>query len=139
MDETLVERLLETSLYVSDLEQSTRFYQELFGFEKISGDSRFTALSIAGTSVLLLFKKQATLAPVKTPGGVIPPHDGSGNLHLAFGIDRAKLDEWEQRLQTFGLKVTGRVDWPNGGRSLYFDDPDGHVVEIATRGIWKIY
>jgi hypothetical protein len=35
--------------------------------------------------------------------------------------------------------VESKVVWPLGGHSLYFRDPDNHVVELATPGIWSIY
>jgi catechol 2,3-dioxygenase-like lactoylglutathione lyase family enzyme len=31
------------------------------------------------------------------------------------------------------------VGWPRGGRSVYFRDPDGHSVELATPGLWETY
>jgi predicted enzyme related to lactoylglutathione lyase len=30
------------------------------------------------------------------------------------------------------------VDWPGGGRSLYFRDPAGNSLELATPRIWGI-
>jgi len=31
------------------------------------------------------------------------------------------------------------VKWSRGGESLYFRDPDDHLVELATPGIWATY
>jgi catechol 2,3-dioxygenase-like lactoylglutathione lyase family enzyme len=33
----------------------------------------------------------------------------------------------------------GRTDWPRGGRSVYFRDLDGYLLELATPGLWRIY
>ena len=71
--------LLETSLYVEDLERSSRFYRTLFGFESLFADTRLHALSVTGGHVLLLFKKRGSLE-------LSTPHDGDGNLHVAFAI-----------------------------------------------------
>ena len=72
-------------------------------------------------------------------GGTIPAHDGSGRLHVAFSIDAENLDAWEKRLRQHGLKIESTVRWPRGGTSLYVRDPDGHLVELATPGIWEVY
>lgn len=37
------------------------------------------------------------------------------------------------------MKMRGRINWPGGGRSIYFEDIDGHVGEIGSRGIWPHY
>jgi catechol 2,3-dioxygenase-like lactoylglutathione lyase family enzyme len=131
--------VLETSLYVSDLERSRAFYGHLFGFQAMVQDERFCALDVTGRQVLLLFQRGGTAQPVATPGGVIPPHDGQGQLHLTFAIGRDELDPWERRLQQDQIPVESRVSWPRGGRSIYFRDPDGHLLELATPGVWGIY
>lgn len=131
--------VLETSLYVSDLERSRSFYSTLFGFRTLTGDRRFCALEVSGRQVLLLFRKGETRVPVDTPGGTIPPHDGEGQLHVAFAIGRDELDAWERRLQTQNTAVESRVGWKRGGKSIYFRDPDGHLIELATPGLWAIY
>ena len=128
--------VLETALYVDDVERSARFYRELFNFETLEEDQRFGALNVAGKQVLLLFRKGGTTTPIVLPGGVIPPHDGTGTTHFAFSIPAADWDYWEQRLQG---SIESVVQWPRGGRSLYFRDPDGHLVELATPGIWAIW
>ena len=131
--------VLETALYVGDLERSIRFYKETFQFEAIGGDDRFCALNVAGRQVLLLFRKGGTTAPVATPGGVIPSHDGNGQLHFAFSIPASQLEAWEDWLQEKEVPVESKVRWPGGGVSLYLRDPDGHLVELATPSLWSIY
>ncbi len=134
-----IDGALETSLYVEDLNRAWNFYCSLFEFEVLAADDRFCALSVAGKHVLLLFRKAGSLAPIPTPTGTIPPHDGSGQSHLAFAISASELDPWERRLHEQGIPVESKMTWPRGGCSLYFRDPDGNLVELATPGIWQIY
>ena len=134
-----VSGVLETALYVDDLQRATRFYQTLFGFAILFADERACAMSIAGRQVLLLFKKGASTDPIEMPGGTIPPHDGSGNLHMAFSIDASELENWEKWLPQSGVTIESKIKWQAGGYSLYFRDPDGHVIELVTPGCWAIY
>jgi catechol 2,3-dioxygenase-like lactoylglutathione lyase family enzyme len=135
----IVGRVLETSLYVEQLDRSIDFYQRIFGFEKLTGDDRFCALNVSGQQVLLLFLKGASLAPMPMPGGVIPPHDGAGRLHLAFTIPATAEQDWHRHLEAASVAIESRVAWPRGGFSLYFRDPDGHLLELITPGCWTIY
>ena len=96
-------------------------------------------MEVSAGSMLLLFLRNGTQAPVTTPGGVIPPHGGAGDLHLAFAIPAEDLGLWEDHLPRSGIAVEGRVRWPRGGTSLYFSDPDHHLIELATPGIWPSY
>jgi catechol 2,3-dioxygenase-like lactoylglutathione lyase family enzyme len=134
-----VSGILETALYVEDLQRSTQFYQSLFGMELLAADERLSALSVAGRQVLLLFRKKASLHPTVLPGGTIPPHDGDGHLHMAFAIPATELEAWEDLLREKKVPIESKVAWERGGQSLYFRDPDGHVIELATPGIWSIY
>jgi catechol 2,3-dioxygenase-like lactoylglutathione lyase family enzyme len=132
--------VLETSLYVDDLDRASRFYEDLFGLSRvIEGDARLRAYSVAGRSVLLLFKRGASNCVTQLPFGKMGPHDGSGSLHLAFSISIEDLSGWEKVLADRGIAVESRVQWPRGGTSLYFRDPDNHLVELATPGVWTIY
>jgi catechol 2,3-dioxygenase-like lactoylglutathione lyase family enzyme len=131
--------VLETSLYVADLDRSKRFYRTLFQFEVLGEDERFCALNVAGRQVLLLFQKEASRQPAVLPGGTIPGHGGSGQLHLAFAIAACDWNAWESRLREEKILIESVVDWPRGGRSLYFRDPDDHLIELATPGVWAIY
>ena len=131
--------VLETALYVDDVERSARFYRELFDFETLEEDQRFGAMSVAGKQVLLLFRKGGTTSPIVLPGGVIPSHDGTGTTHFAFSIAAADWAYWEERLRERGIPIESVVRWPRGGRSMYFRDPDGHLAELVTPGCWAIW
>lgn len=131
--------VLETALYVDDLEEAARFYEQVLELPLLTQDSRFRAYDVGGRNVLLLFHRGATLETVHLPGGTIPPHDGHGPLHVAFAISAVELPVWEQRLATHGIAIEGRTDWPRGGHSIYFRDPDDHLLELATPGLWAIY
>jgi len=133
-------RLLESALYVENIHTSIAFYEKIFGFQRMVSDDRFCAFNVPGGQVLLLFRKGSFLRSQTLPNGhIIPPHDGSGHLHLAFGIEFAELDEWVRKLQAADISIESRVTWEMGGQSIYFRDPDQHLVEIATRGIWPNY
>ncbi len=131
-----VGHVLETSLYVDDLEASCGFYERLFSAPVFVRDARMCALGLPCAQVLLLFRHGATARPARLPGGTIPAHGGAGALHLCFAIAAADLDAWEHRLAAAGITVESRVTWPRGGVSLYFRDPDGHSLELATPGLW---
>ena len=131
--------VLETALYVDDLERAARFYENVLGLAALASDARFRAYDVGGRSVLLVFQRGATLETVRMPGGTIPPHDGHGPLHIAFAIDAADLGSWEERLGQQGVAIEGRTVWPSGGHSLYVRDPDGHLLEFATPGLWATY
>ena len=132
--------VLETSLYVEDLARAAAFWEETIGLKLlVPADARFRAYDVGRNSVLLLFRRGATLETVRMPGGTIPPHDGAGRLHVAFAVSAQELAEWEERLASAGVEIEGRADWPRGGRSVYFRDPDGHLVEFATPGLWPTY
>jgi catechol 2,3-dioxygenase-like lactoylglutathione lyase family enzyme len=125
--------ILESSLYVSDVPRSVRFYEDTFGFRVISEfGERGCAMQAGARQVLLLFKKGASRATQS-------PHDGDGELHVAFAIPSDELANWESWLQTRGITVEEKRTWDLGGCSLYFRDPDRHLVELATPGTWSVY
>jgi catechol 2,3-dioxygenase-like lactoylglutathione lyase family enzyme len=132
-----VSQILETSLYVDDLDRSRCFYERLFGFTAFFQDGRMCAMEVPGEQVLLLFLHGMTDQPAPGPdGGIIPPHHGRGALHLAFAIPYGELTAWQEHLSAQEVATESTLRWPHGGTSLYFRDPDGHSLEVATPGLW---
>jgi len=133
-----VRRVLETALYCADLAQTADFYQQLLGGTPMLSGDRLVALDAGSGTVLLLFQRGNSGA-LETPGGLVPGHDGSGPVHLAFAIETGQVGAWESRLAHLGIDIESRVTWESGGTSLYFRDPEGRSVELATPGIWPTY
>jgi catechol 2,3-dioxygenase-like lactoylglutathione lyase family enzyme len=132
--------VLETALYVDDLERAAGFYQRLLGARVLLAEAdRMRALDVAGRQVLLLFRTGASDGENPVPGGVVPPHDARGRIHVCFAIPADALDAWEAHLATLGVAVESRVQAERGATCLYLRDPDGHLVELATPGLWEIY
>jgi catechol 2,3-dioxygenase-like lactoylglutathione lyase family enzyme len=131
--------VLETALYVDDLARARAFYAETLSLPVLYEDSRMCAFAVGDRSVLLLFPRGGSLKTVVMPGGTIPPHDGSGPLHIALAVSAEQLPAWEAHLAAHGIAIEGRTAWKRGGHSIYFRDPDRHLLELATPGLWAIY
>lgn len=57
-----------------------------------------------------------------------------GTHHVALTVaDENGLLRWKRRLQDLGLNVSGPLD-RHYFKSIYFQDPDGVILEIATQG-----
>jgi catechol 2,3-dioxygenase-like lactoylglutathione lyase family enzyme len=125
--------ILESALYVDDVLRSAEFYEKIFGFHIISNFApRGCGLGAGDRQVLLLFQKGGSVRDTTA-------HDGNGELHIAFAIRREELPRWEAWLAENGLAIEERKQWERGGVSLYFRDPDRHLLEVATPGVWSIY
>jgi catechol 2,3-dioxygenase-like lactoylglutathione lyase family enzyme len=125
--------LLEFSLYVENLARSVGFYEKIFGFRIISDfGERGCALEAGPRQVLLLFTKNGSRS-------IQSPHHGDGELHVAFAIRAEELTAWEDWLGENAIAVEEKRTWELGGQSIYFRDPDRHLVELATPGVWSIY
>jgi catechol 2,3-dioxygenase-like lactoylglutathione lyase family enzyme len=131
--------ILETALYVDAFERACPFYEQLLGLNSIYRDARLCAYDVGGRGVLLLFLRGRSFETVHLPGGTIPPHDGRGPVHIAFSVAADALTDWEARLVDAKVAIEGRTKWPRGGESIYFRDPDGHLLELATPGLWPGY
>ena len=124
---------------MKDVARAADFYHNLFGFPVLLSKERIAALDVEGKQILLLFKHGASSEPMNMPGGVLPPHDGEGTSHVAFAIQKSDMEPWERWLHEQDVEVESEVEWERGGRSLYFRDPDGHLLELVTPGVWETY
>lgn len=134
-----IKRIIETALYVDDLERAKAFYSQHLQLETMVESRVLVAFNVGQQSTLLLFKRGASVHTKYLSGGEIPPHDASGRIHICFAIDAEDLPTWEERLGTANIAIEGRTHWPKGGSSVYFRDPDANLVELLTPGCWPIY
>jgi catechol-2,3-dioxygenase len=132
-------RILETALYCDNLKLTSNFYRRLLRTSPLLESERLVALDAGGATVLLLFQRGQSSQSLQTAGGLVPAHDGSGPVHVAFAIDVGDLPAWESQLAQLDITIESRVKWERGGQSLYFRDPDGRSIELATPGTWPTF
>lgn len=131
-------RVLETAVYAADLDAAEAFYRDVLGLELISRGGNRHVFFRAGDAVLLVFNPEETVIPPAPDQLPVPPHGAAGQGHLCFAASANEIDAWELRLTEAGVAIESRVDWPNGGRSIYFRDPAGNSLEFAEPRIWGV-
>jgi catechol 2,3-dioxygenase-like lactoylglutathione lyase family enzyme len=129
--------ILETSLYVEDMGRAVAFYQTIFAFPTILSTERLTAFRVAERDVLLIFKQGGSLN-LSATDKVKSTHDGTGPIHLAFATAASELDHWRTWLAQHDVAIESETEWDSGSHSLYFRDPDQHLLELVTPGIWSM-
>jgi catechol 2,3-dioxygenase-like lactoylglutathione lyase family enzyme len=129
-----VEQILETCLYVEDLEAAEEFYQRVLGlvaFSRVKGRHVFFR---CGQSVFLLFNPTRTIKP---EGDIpVPTHGAPGPGHVSFAMQPADIPAWREHLRQNNVAIEAEITWPSGGYSIYFRDPTGNSVELATPQTW---
>ena len=126
-------QLSEAALYASDLDAAQEFYRDVLGLEGISRMENRGLSFRCGATVLLVFDPART----RIPDGDVPTHGATGEGHIAFVINETEIEPWRARLTAAGIAMESEVEWPSGGRSLYFRDPAGNVVELAPPMLWR--
>ena len=126
-------QLSEAAIYASDLDAAQQFYHGVLGLEVISRMEDRGISFRCGATVLLVFDPART----RIPDAGVPTHGANGAGHIAFVIDETEIDPWRARLAAAGVAVESEVEWPGGGRSVYFRDPAGNVVELAPPTLWR--
>ena len=127
----MIKQIKETCLYVADLEKTEHFYKDLLGLDLIGKREGRHVFFRIGNDVLLLFKPEVTKEDTH-----LPPHYAHGKQHIAFEVSNSDYEAVKQDLQEKGIAITHEEDWGRGILSFYFEDPSGHVLEIASEGLW---
>ncbi|MBS3649093.1 VOC family protein [Pseudaminobacter sp. 19-2017] len=131
--------ILESALYVTDLDQAEAFYRDVLGLERIARVEGRHVFFRCGQGILLLFNAEATKIPPPADAKLpVPPHGTAGPGHLCFAATADEIERWKHHLETRGISIEADFEWPNGGRSIYFRDPSGNSLEFAEPRIWGL-
>jgi len=140
-----VRGVLEACVYASDLLAAERFYTRVIGLELHARVPSRHVFFRCGRSMFLVFNPAATAKGTRIEGRRLSPsgqlrlrHGARGAGHVAFEVREASLSAWRKRLTRHRVPIEAEVDWPGGGRSIYFRDPAGNSVELATRAVWSV-
>ena len=111
-----------------------------------ASDARATAQFLASVLGLEVGPPYGRFLPVATSNGVTldvaeTDQDPITPQHYAFLVDDDEFDAIFARIRQAGIdyyadphhRQRGRINHRDGGRGLYFDDPNGHNLEILTR------
>lgn len=110
----------ELTLEARDLDTLESFYCETLGLELLKRDDDRVWLAAGSEARLGLW----------TPGAKEFGDEGGRHVHFAFAAQPGTLDAMTDRLRSRGCDVRGPEEHPGGDRSVYFEDPEGNVVEI---------
>ena len=127
--------ILEACLYTTDLDAAEDFYREVVGLEVYSRDPGRDVFFRCGECMFLVFNPARTS---RNGDSAVPLHGAKGPGHVAFRIQEEEIKGWKKRLGDCGVGIEQEILWPGGGRSLYFRDPAGNSVELATARLWEL-
>lgn len=127
-----IEGVLETCIYVDDLEAAHNFYGHVLGLHFLCRQKERHVFFRCGSQMLLIFDPNETCDPESDT----PTHGSHGPVHIALAVRPEDIQAWRRRLGEHGVPIEKEVQWPQGGESLYFRDPAGNSLELATPSIW---
>ncbi|MEQ8785506.1 MAG: VOC family protein [Pirellulaceae bacterium] len=126
--------ILETCLYVDDLAEAEAFYRRVLGLEVHSRQQGRHVFFHCGARMLLLFNPQES----RHSDSDFPVHGAEGAGHVCFAVRDAEIEAWKQHLDRCGVEIEMVYEWSSGGHSVYFRDPAGNSLEVASPRIWRI-
>lgn len=125
--------VLETCLYVDDLDAAQRFYSDVLGLTLKNRLGTRMLMFHCGPAMLLIFNPTAT-----REGNTAPPHGAEGAGHVALRIGGGEFNGWRARLAEHGVAIEREMSWAEGALSIYFRDPAGNSLELTTGATWGL-
>ncbi len=124
-------KIVETSIYSSDLEKMKEFYVDKLGLEFVSEQGGRHVFLKTEKNMLLLFNPEVTTVEKETVHGATTP---PSMVHIALEIEEEEYENAKELLTENNIKVEKEVAWRNDikSKSIYFRDPAGNLVEFIT-------
>lgn len=128
-----VRGVLESALYYphSQREAVLAFYERTLGMRQVASWDNGCAYRL-GQGVLLLFD----LELLSGQGGPVSDHGAAAGGHVCLVAEAGEYDGVRERVAAAGAEITHDHEWPRGGRSFYFKDPAGNLLEVADSDLW---
>jgi catechol 2,3-dioxygenase-like lactoylglutathione lyase family enzyme len=114
------EGLDHVALAVSDLDAAEAFYRDVLGLERVIPEWDPPRVLASGGSGVALFPRDDDV-----PGGSAPHIP-----HVAFRVDREAFEAAQADLSERGIETS--FSDHGASHSIYFEDPDGHRLELTT-------
>jgi len=130
-------KIVETSIYSSDLEKMKEFYVDKLGLDFVSEQRGRHVFLKVGKNMLLIFNHEVTITEKETNHGAPTP---PSMLHIAFEIESGEYENAKKLLVESNIQVEKEIVWENDikSRSIYFRDPAGNLVEFITKNYWVV-
>ena len=107
------------------------------GLDLISEEKGRHVFLKAGKSMLLIFNPENTRFSVNsnfpTHGAITP-----SSIHFALEIEQVDYEVARNILKQNGIPIEKEMSWDSDGKSIYFRDPVGNLVEVITKGQWPV-
>lgn len=137
VDMALVDGMHHISAISSDINRTHSFYSEVLGLRRVKMTSNFDDPNSAHWYWGVDDGRPGTLITYfeRDPAKTRRTQMGAGQTHhFAFAVaDEAEQELWRARLMEAGYRVSPIMDRMYF-KSIYTNDPDGHIVELATVG-----
>jgi catechol 2,3-dioxygenase-like lactoylglutathione lyase family enzyme len=132
------EKIIETCIYSTDLNIMKDFYVNRLRLELVSEEEGRHVFLKAGKSMLLIFNPENTMVSTNSifpaHGAITPP----SSIHFALEIEQVDYEAARKVLIQNKIPIEKEMSWDNEGKSIYFRDPVGNLVEIVTKGQWPV-
>jgi len=130
-------KIVETSIYSSELEKMKKFYVDKLGLEFVSEQRGRHVFLKTDKNMLLIFNQTVTTIEKETNHGAPTP---PSMVHIAFEIEPKEYENAMKLLSENNIQVEKEIAWENDikSRSIYFRDPAGNLVEFITRNHWDL-
>lgn len=121
-------RVTSVTLATRDFPAAVRFYEDVFGFPKLSENDILARFRVEDLYVDLI---KSEVLEAETGVGSFPAMPGPITLAIAFP-EPGDVDACQVRAEAAGVRVLAPAeDKPSGPRILFLCDPDGHIWEIG--------